>query len=158
LFAGRTGQPIRPDNLTDRFNQLAEAAKVRPIDPHQIRHLIASTLLDAGYGVHEAAERLGHDLSHPDALLRPAQLSQTPASHGPDPRIDDSVRNPAKVAGNWGDCTTSLVPDVGKSVEMLARRGPEDVYPDSNNPRLRHPHVDARVADTGERSAKGGGL
>ena len=67
LFTGRTGQPIRPDNLTDRFNQLAEATKVRPIGPHQIRHRIASTLLDAGYGVHEVAERLGHD---PATLMR----------------------------------------------------------------------------------------
>ncbi|PRY18877.1 tyrosine-type recombinase/integrase [Pseudosporangium ferrugineum] len=67
VFAGRWGQPIRPDNLTDRFNQLASAANVRPIGPHQIRHLIASTLLDAGYGVHEVAERLGHD---PATLMR----------------------------------------------------------------------------------------
>lgn len=43
------------------------AAKVRPIGPHQIRHLIASSLLDAGYGVHEVAERLGHD---PATLMR----------------------------------------------------------------------------------------
>lgn len=28
-FTGRTGRPMRPDNLTDRFNQLAEAAQVR---------------------------------------------------------------------------------------------------------------------------------
>jgi integrase len=67
MFAGRTGRPIRPNNLTDRFNQLAVAAQVRPIGPHQIRHLIASSLLDAGYGVHEVAERLGHD---PATLMR----------------------------------------------------------------------------------------
>jgi integrase len=67
MFVGRRGRPLRPDNLTDRFNQLAVAAKVRPIGPHQIRHLIASSLLDAGYGVHEVAERLGHD---PATLMR----------------------------------------------------------------------------------------
>lgn len=67
LFTGRTGLPMRPDNLTDRFNKLAKAAKVRPIGPHQVRHLIASSLLDAGYGVHEVAERLGHD---PATLMR----------------------------------------------------------------------------------------
>lgn len=67
MFTGRTGRPLRPDNVTDRFNQLAVAAKVRPIGPHQIRHLIASSLLDAGYGVHEVAERLGHD---PATLMR----------------------------------------------------------------------------------------
>ena len=37
------------------------AAGVRPIGPHQIRHLLASSLLDGGYGIHEVAERLGHD-------------------------------------------------------------------------------------------------
>lgn len=36
-------------------------------DPHQIRHLLASTLLDAGYGIHEVAERLGDD---PGTLMR----------------------------------------------------------------------------------------
>jgi integrase len=61
LFTGRTREPMRPDNLTDRFNDLAVAAGVRALGPHQVRHLIASNLLDAGYGIHEVAERLGHD-------------------------------------------------------------------------------------------------
>jgi len=67
MFTGRTGQPMRPDNVSSRFNQLAVDAGVRPIGPHQIRHLIASNLLDAGYGIHEVAERLGHD---PGTLMR----------------------------------------------------------------------------------------
>jgi integrase len=67
MFTGRTGQPLRPDSLTSRFNQLAAGAGVRPIGPHQIRHLLASSLLDAGYGIHEVAERLGHD---PGTLMR----------------------------------------------------------------------------------------
>jgi integrase len=67
MFLGRTGLPLRPDNVTGRFNQLAAAAGVRPIGPHQVRHLLASTLLDDGYGIHEVAERLGHD---PATLMR----------------------------------------------------------------------------------------
>jgi integrase len=67
LFTGRTHRALRPDNLTGRFNQLAVAAGVRPLGPHQIRHLTASSLLDAGYGIHEVAERLGHD---PATLMR----------------------------------------------------------------------------------------
>src|SRR5207244_4145979 len=67
LFTGRTGRPLRPDNVSSRFNPLAVAAGVRPIGPHQIRHLLASTLLDAGYGIHEVAERLGDD---PATLMR----------------------------------------------------------------------------------------
>jgi integrase len=61
IFTGRGGQPLRPDNVTRRFNQLAVAAGVRPIGPHQVRHLLASSLLDTGYGIPEVAERLGHD-------------------------------------------------------------------------------------------------
>ncbi|MEV4715024.1 site-specific integrase [Micromonospora sp. NPDC049374] len=67
MFTGRTGHPLRPDNVTSRFNHLATRAGVRPIGPHQIRHLLASTYLDAGYGIHEVAERLGHD---PGTLMR----------------------------------------------------------------------------------------
>lgn len=67
MFTGRTGQPLRADNVSSRFNRLAVAAGVRPIGPHQIRHLLASTLLDAGYGIHEVAERLGDD---PGTLMR----------------------------------------------------------------------------------------
>ena len=67
LFTGRTGRHPRPDNVTGRFNQIAVAAGVRPLGPHQIRHLIASNLLDAGFGIHEVAERLGHD---PATLMR----------------------------------------------------------------------------------------
>jgi integrase len=120
LFVGRTGQPIRPDNLTDRFNQLAEAATVRPIGPHQVRHLIASTLLDAGYGVHEVAERLGHD---PATLMRYyTRVSAARRLQATD-RIAElmtaSEVQPRSLR-NWAGCTKSLLPDVGKSVEMLA--------------------------------------
>jgi integrase len=67
MFSGRQGQPLRPDNVTHRFNQLAVAAGVRPLGPHQIRHVVASNLLDLGYGIAEVAERLGHD---PATLMR----------------------------------------------------------------------------------------
>jgi integrase len=67
MFLGRCGQPLRPDNLSNRFNQLARPAGVRAIGPHQIRHLLASNLLNLGYGIPEVAERLGHD---PATLMR----------------------------------------------------------------------------------------
>ncbi len=67
MFTGRTNMPLRPDNITDRFNKLSAAAGVRQIGPHQIRHMLVSSLLDSGYGVHEVAERLGHD---PATLMR----------------------------------------------------------------------------------------
>jgi integrase len=67
MFTGRCGRPLRPDNVSGRFNRLAAAAGVQPIGPHQVRHLLASSLLDAGYGICEVAERLGHD---PATLMR----------------------------------------------------------------------------------------
>jgi len=67
MFTGRTGLPLRPDNLTGRFNQLAGGAGVRPLGPHQIRHMLVASLLDRGFSLHEIAERLGHD---PATLLR----------------------------------------------------------------------------------------
>ncbi|GAA3247131.1 tyrosine-type recombinase/integrase [Dactylosporangium siamense] len=67
MFTGRQGQPLRRDNVTNRFNQLAVSAGVRPLGPHQIRHVVASNLLDLGYGIAEVAERLGHD---PATLMR----------------------------------------------------------------------------------------
>jgi integrase len=120
LFTGRTGQSIRPDNLTDRFNQLAEAANVRPIGPHQIRHLIASTLLDAGCGVHEVAERLGHD---PATLMRYyTRVNATRRLQATDRMAELMTASEAQPRSlrNWDGCTTSLLPDVGKSVKMLA--------------------------------------
>lgn len=33
--------PLRPDNITDRFNKLSAAAGVRVLGPHQVRHMLA---------------------------------------------------------------------------------------------------------------------
>lgn len=67
MFKGRGGRPLRPDNVTSRFNRLAVAAGVPAMGPHQVRRLLASSLLDSGYGIPEVAERLGHD---PATLMR----------------------------------------------------------------------------------------
>jgi hypothetical protein len=67
MFTGRGGRPLRPDTVTSRFNRLAVGAGVRAIGPHQVRNLLASSLLDSGYGIAEVAERLGHD---PATLMR----------------------------------------------------------------------------------------
>ncbi|GGN88974.1 hypothetical protein GCM10010112_72960 [Actinoplanes lobatus] len=34
---------------------------IEQLVPHQVQHSIASNLIDAGRGIHEVAERLGHD-------------------------------------------------------------------------------------------------
>jgi hypothetical protein len=118
LFIGRMGRPLRPDNLTDRFNQLAVAANVRPIGPHQIRHLIASSLLDAGYGVHEVAERLGHD---PATLMRYyTRVNATRRLQATD-RIAELMTLPEGQAGslrNRPDQTSpAVVPEPGSTDE-----------------------------------------
>ncbi|GIM94786.1 tyrosine-type recombinase/integrase [Paractinoplanes toevensis] len=94
------------------------AAKVRPIGPHQIRHLIASTLLDAGYGVHEVTERLGHD---PATLMRYyARVSVGRRLQATD-RIAELMTAPEiqpRVLRNWAGCTTSLLPESGICAEL----------------------------------------
>ncbi len=49
------------------FNKWSTAAGVRQTGPHQIRHMLESSLLDSGYGVPKVAERLGRD---PTTLMR----------------------------------------------------------------------------------------
>ncbi|HCT75302.1 MAG TPA: site-specific integrase [Micromonosporaceae bacterium] len=56
VFTGRTGLPLRPDNVTGQFNKTAARLGLPPIGPHQLRHLLASSLLEAGYGIHESAK------------------------------------------------------------------------------------------------------
>ncbi|MEV4417626.1 site-specific integrase [Catellatospora sp. NPDC049609] len=46
MFSDQTNMPLRPDNITDRFNKLSAAAGVRQIGPHQIRHMLVSSLLE----------------------------------------------------------------------------------------------------------------
>jgi integrase len=124
LFTGRAGGPLRPDNLTDRFNQLAVAAKVRPIGPHQIRHVIASSLLDAGYGVHEAAERLGHD---PATLMRYYTRVSAARQLQATDRIAELMTPPdgqTRLFRARQDDTTRLLPDAGTSCGAAPRRRP----------------------------------
>ncbi|MFC7535553.1 tyrosine-type recombinase/integrase [Actinoplanes sp. GCM10030250] len=123
---------MRPDNLTDRFNQLAVAAKVRPLGPHQIRHMLASTSLDTGYGIHEVAERLGHD---PATLMRYyAKVSATRRRQASDriaelvtpperraPQTDSSTPSPSTVAPVDGQKRREADP-VGPNGDMLFRR------------------------------------
>ncbi|WP_344508941.1 tyrosine-type recombinase/integrase [Dactylosporangium maewongense] len=80
MFTGRTGQPLRPDNVTSRFNRLAARAGVRPIGPHQVRHLLVSSLLDDEYGIREVAELSGMTPA-PHALLHAGQRRPAPPGH-----------------------------------------------------------------------------
>ncbi|WP_239118246.1 tyrosine-type recombinase/integrase [Paractinoplanes ferrugineus] len=105
------------------------AAKVRPIGLHRIRHLIASTLLHAGYGVHEVAERLGHDSA---TLMRYyARVSAARRLQATD-WIAELMTEPEiqpRALPNWAGCATSLLPSrvCGRSYAPPEARTPVSV-------------------------------
>ena len=57
----RLGDPLQANNLGQReFKKITEAAKVRKIKFHGLRHTCATLLLRAGIPVYVVAQRLGH--------------------------------------------------------------------------------------------------
>jgi len=59
--ADKLGHPLQSNNLGERsFARLCEAAEVRRITFHGLRHTCATLLLAAGEPVHVVSERLGH--------------------------------------------------------------------------------------------------
>jgi hypothetical protein len=131
------GRPTRPDVL----NKLAVAAKVRPIGPRQIRHLVASSLLDAGCGLHEVAEQLGHDAA---TLIRYyIRVSAARRLQATD-RIAELMTlldGQAKPFPNRPDCTTSLLPEAGTSADMH-RPKPANFVSGGKRPRPRRRKTD----------------
>jgi site-specific recombinase XerD len=73
LFREPVGAPMRPDAI----NELMAAASRRvgldaPIRPHQLRHAFGSNVADAGGGLDEIAELLGHtSVSSSQVYLHP---------------------------------------------------------------------------------------
>ncbi|MEV0133991.1 hypothetical protein AB0H83_36685 [Dactylosporangium sp. NPDC050688] len=70
------GQPLRPDNVSSRFNQLAAAAGVRPLGRTRSGTCSPRTCWISRYGIPEVAERLDHD---PATLMR--HYSRVNAGH-----------------------------------------------------------------------------
>lgn len=61
VFAREDGHPLPMNNMGQReYARLIEAAKVRPIKFHGLRHTCATLLLQSGQPVHVVSERLGH--------------------------------------------------------------------------------------------------
>jgi integrase len=60
VFARETGKPIFPRTLTDVFNRVIKAAGVKKVRFHDLRHTHATLLLEAGAGLKEVQNRLGH--------------------------------------------------------------------------------------------------
>jgi integrase len=53
-------KPMAPDTVTHRFSRLVLRAGVGPLRFHDLRHSVATALLDAGYDLAVVAGRLGH--------------------------------------------------------------------------------------------------
>lgn len=61
LFAGRDGNPLRPNNWRPRvFDVAVKRAKLTPLTPHDLRHTAASLFISAGANPWILAEILGH--------------------------------------------------------------------------------------------------
>ena len=61
IFARNFGQPLHMNNLGEReFSRLIEAAQVKRITFHGLRHTCATLLLQAGVPIKVVSERLGH--------------------------------------------------------------------------------------------------
>jgi integrase len=60
VFATPTGEPLHPDAVTQRFDRLVKASRVRRIRLHDLRHTNATTGRRNGVSLEVLAKRLGH--------------------------------------------------------------------------------------------------
>jgi integrase len=60
VFPSAVGTPVSPRNLSREFYALREKAGVPPIRIHDIRHTVATHLIEAGVDVKAVSEHLGH--------------------------------------------------------------------------------------------------
>jgi integrase len=61
VFTRLDGRPLNPRRVSSRFSELAQAAGVRGLTFHALRHAAISYLLDAGYPLIVVAARAGQD-------------------------------------------------------------------------------------------------
>jgi integrase len=60
VFTADSGVPLTPDVVSRWFREAAEAAGVRSIRLHDLRHTHATLMLAAGVPVKVVSQRLGH--------------------------------------------------------------------------------------------------
>lgn len=60
VFTTPLGTPVDPDNLRHALDRLGRRAGIGHIHPHQLRHSVASVLIDRGHTAAEVARVLGH--------------------------------------------------------------------------------------------------
>ncbi len=73
LSRGRVGAPVRPDAVNELMAACSRRTGLpRAVRPHQLRHAFGSNLADAGGGLDEVAELLGHaSMSSSQIYLHP---------------------------------------------------------------------------------------
>lgn len=73
LFRAPVGHPMRPDAINELLGACSRRAGLpRRVRPHQLRHAFGSNLADAGSGLDEIAELLGHaSMSSSQVYLHP---------------------------------------------------------------------------------------
>ncbi len=90
LFRGVAGAPMRPDAVGELITAACRRAGLdRAVTPHQLRHACGSNLLDAGGGLDEAQDILGHKYAtstqvylHPDLARLRAAVDTVPSPLG----------------------------------------------------------------------------
>lgn len=60
LFASPDGAPWRPDVMTNRFGRLRATLGLENVRLHDLRHFVASVLIDGGIPISTVSTRLGH--------------------------------------------------------------------------------------------------
>lgn len=60
LFASPEGRPWRPDVVTNRFGRLRARLGLDHVRLHDLRHFVASVLIDGGIPISTVSTRLGH--------------------------------------------------------------------------------------------------
>jgi integrase len=60
VFTTKSGYPVEPRNLARSFQRIADAAKLRPIRLHDLRHTTATLLKDLAVPARDTMEILGH--------------------------------------------------------------------------------------------------
>ena len=83
VFARENGEPLHPETVTKRFAKLAEAAGLRPVRLHDLRHGQASLMLAAGVPLAVVSKRLGTFVGRRSPRTRTRTCSRAWAARRP---------------------------------------------------------------------------
>ncbi|WP_022887938.1 site-specific integrase [Agromyces italicus] len=103
------GEPMRPDHYSAAFYAVADAAGLRRIRLHDVRHSVATLLLEAGQPPHVVAAVLGHDVrtllstyAHSNAVAAAAAVDALAGALGSVSDISGPARDIAALGGRAG--------------------------------------------------------